>query len=67
MLTDEQIKIEEIMFRFRTFWGIPKWDFAHSEKLTSFLNDGYLREEWGQVFLNSSWIFILDYIMGELI
>ena len=53
-LTDEQIKLEEIMFRFRTFRGISRKDFSHPEKLETFLKEGLLREEDGWVFLNSS-------------
>jgi hypothetical protein len=55
------------MFLFRTFWWIPRSKIVNTEKCERFLQEWYLRAENSFIFLNSTWIFLLDYIMSELL
>ncbi len=67
LLTNEQMQLEEIMFRFRTFRGVPVSWLQNKQKLEEFLTAGHVRRIDKEIFLNPTWIFILDYIMAELI
>lgn len=67
-LTDWQIQIEKLMFWLRTT-GISGEDLspAQIQVLEKWQSTGEIRRVKNIFSLNSSWIFLLDYIMSELV
>lgn len=65
-LTQESFRIERIMFGFRTDWVLLD-DITDTGKVGKFVAEGLLERRENKVFLTSTWIFLNDYIIGELI
>jgi len=69
-LTPEQIDLEKLMFWLRTSGG---YDMGHSSlvidsaKLDEFISRGLIMCEKNNIKLTKTWIFLIDYIISELI
>ena len=66
ILSSDLIRIERIMFGMRT-GGVSLDDIGNREMLDLFVEDGLLERDKNKVFPTSTWIFLIDYIIGELI
>lgn len=66
VLSAESLRIERIMFGFRTS-GVLLDELDNRDKLEKFEKEGLLEIRENKVFLTSTWIFLIDYIIGELI
>lgn len=70
ILTPEQIALEDIMFWLRTslWYNTDNPELTLNEwKLQEFISSGYVIREWEKIKLTKTWIFLIDYIMSELI
>lgn len=65
-LTEEQVRIEKVMFGLRTF-SLDESLIGDNGKLEKFLREGLLQKEGEKIFPTKTWIFMLDYIMSELV
>ena len=67
-LTEEQKDIEHLMFSLRTS-GIPLSKLTQEQIsiLQSHIQDGYIEKKEGVFSITSSWIFLIDHIMSQLI
>lgn len=65
-LTTESRKIERIMFGMRTS-GVLISEIQKADILQKFVSDGLLEIREDRFFPTSTWIFLIDYIIGELI
>ena len=65
ILNDGQLRIEKIMFDIRTIW--VKKEFLNKEKTEEFIKDWFLIEKNVMIKPTFKWIWILDYILSELI
>jgi oxygen-independent coproporphyrinogen-3 oxidase len=64
--TEESLRIERIMFGFRTN-GVSLVDIGEVEALGRFISEKLLEVRENKVFPTSTWIFLIDHIIGELI
>lgn len=66
ILTEEQIRIEKIMFGLRTFL-LDESLIGNKKKLEQFVKEKLLKKDGEKIFPTKTWIFMLDYIMSELV
>lgn len=66
VLSPESFRIERIMFGLRT-GGALLSDISNTEMIEKFREEGFLDVRENKVFLTSTWIFLIDHIIGELI
>lgn len=64
-LLPSEINLEKIMFNLRTDW-INK-EFLNQKKVIEFINDWLLSEENWLIKPTLDWIWILDYVLSEII
>lgn len=69
-LSLEQIAIEDLMFGLRTEKGFDienPYVTLHPEKLRGFLGANLITQKDMKIYLTKTWIFLIDYILSELI
>ena len=66
VLSSESLRIERIMFGLRTCW-VATTDLDDPKKVEILLHGWLIEKRENKVFLTSTWIFLIDYIIGELI
>lgn len=66
LLDAEALRIERIMFGLRTS-GVHISDIHNQDILNKFVSEGLLELHDEKILPTSTWIFVIDYIMGELI
>lgn len=65
-LSEKNIKLETLMFDFRTTW-IKENEIENKNKLQEFVNDWLIIEDLWYIKPTYKWIMILDYILSQLI
>jgi coproporphyrinogen III oxidase-like Fe-S oxidoreductase len=65
-LTPSDIELEDLMFRIRTF-SLSVEPYRDHPRLASFIAGWLLEIEDGHIIPTKTWIFLLDYIIGELV
>lgn len=66
VLSLESLRIERMMFGLRTSW-ISLDEAGNDSKLDVLVQEGLLEKRQNKVFPTSTWIFLIDYIISELI
>ncbi len=66
ILTKEQLHIEKIMFGLRTF-SLDEWLIMNKQKIKQFLEEWLLQKKEIILSPTKTWIFMLDYIISELV
>jgi putative oxygen-independent coproporphyrinogen III oxidase len=65
-LTPESLRVERIMFGLRTS-GVSLDEVQNTQAIIALQSEGLVEVGENKVFLTSTWIFLNDYIIGELI
>lgn len=65
-LTNEQIRIEKIMFGLRSF-SLNETLIVNKKRIEEFIQSKLLERKSWKIFPTKTWIFMLDYIISELI
>jgi len=65
-LDEEALRIERMMFGLRT-QGVHVSDIQRQDILQKFVSEGLLSIHEKKILPTSTWIFLIDYIMGELL
>lgn len=65
-LTNEDIRLEKLMFDIRTWWILLE-EITNKDKINSFINDWLVKINNEKIILTDKWIFISDYILKEFI
>jgi oxygen-independent coproporphyrinogen III oxidase len=66
LLTPWDIELEELMFRMRTF-SLPVEPYLHHPRLASLIAEWLIEIGDQYIIPTKTWIFLLDYIIGELV
>ena len=67
-LTSEQVEIENMMFGLRTWgWDISTQTITSIQKIQKLIDNGLIEMDNHTIKPTKTWIFVIDYIMSELI
>jgi oxygen-independent coproporphyrinogen-3 oxidase len=67
-LSDEDLFLERIMFDLRTTWiNLADLEKLNREKINFFVDNWYLSLQEEKLTLNDKWVWVLDYILWEVI
>ena len=68
ILTSEQVEIENMMFGLRTWgWNIGTHTITTIQKIQKLIDSGLIEMDNDTIKPTKTWIFVIDYIMSELI
>lgn len=67
-LSNEQVEIENMMFGLRTWgWDISTQTITSIQKIQQLIDNGLIEMNNNTIKPTKTWIFVIDYIMSELI